>query len=182
MAAGAHTNRWVALLRGINVGGGNKLPMAQLRDIAGHLGWTDVATYIASGNLLFSAQGTADQHAQSLCSAISEHAGLDISVVVLSGAQLRLALAQCPYHPDDPKQVHLFFLLENPDLNQTLLEQYKASSEELCLINQVGYFHTPDGYGRSKLADRMPKVLGCAFTARNLRSVNKLCDMLDVKH
>src|SRR6516162_5622506 len=117
----------VALLRGINVGGRNKVPMAQLREVVTSLGHTGVATYIQSGNVLFSTPETDTARlASALQEAISEEFGLAVSVVVLSRDQLAGVLARNPY-PDEPKPqyVHVVFLGSEP--TRDLLDRIKAA-------------------------------------------------------
>src|ERR1700745_1116088 len=106
----------VALLRGINVGGRNKVPMADLREVATSLGHTGVSTYIQSGNVLFStAEDDTEKLAAALESAIEESFGIWSSVVVLSGDELARVLAANPY-PDEPnpRMVHVVFLNGSP--------------------------------------------------------------------
>ncbi|MFY9342597.1 MAG: DUF1697 domain-containing protein, partial [Planctomycetota bacterium] len=92
----SRATRLVALLRGINVGGRNKLPMADLRRIALQCGWTDVATFIQSGNLLFTAAIDQIAAAKTLERAIAEDLGFAVPVVVRQLAALRADLAACP--------------------------------------------------------------------------------------
>lgn len=171
-------SQWVALLRGINVGGHNKLPMAELRQIAKSLGWGDLATYIASGNLVFSASGNATQLANDLQSAIQSAQGIDVSVIVLSAADFRSALATCPFAPDDLRRVHALFLLGTAALDDELIAYYTRASETVIEAGNIVWLHTPEGYGRSVLASKMDKVIGAAFTARNLRTARKIAEML----
>jgi len=169
---------WAALLRGINVGGKNKLPMAKLRSVAEGLGWSGVKTYIASGNMVFSANGKADALAEALKSALKSETGLDLPVLVLPGDAIREALSACPFAPDDPRQVHVCFLMADPSPDQKVLDRYQAASEELTISGRLAWFHTPDGFGRSELANRLETAIGCPLTARNLRTVATLAEML----
>jgi len=152
----------VALLRGINVGGRNKVPMAQLREVVTSLGHTGVATYIQSGNVLFSTPETDTARlASALQEAISEEFGLAVSVVVLSRDQLAGVLARNPY-PDEPKPqyVHVVFLGSEP--TRDLLDRIKAaegaaaakgSRDTVTAASDALFLHTPDGYGTSELAE-----------------------------
>ena len=117
----------VALLRGINVGGRNKVPMTDLREVVTSLGHTGVTTYIQSGNVLFSAADTdTAKVAAALESAIGERFGIWISVVVLSREELAQVLASNPY-PDEPnpKLVHVVFLNAEPP--KDLLDRIAAA-------------------------------------------------------
>ena len=171
---------WVALLRGINVGGANKVPMAALRALAADLGWQGVRSHIASGNLVFAAEGTAVGLADDLRRAMAARMGVDVAVLVLSGVALRGALAACPFDPVEGKQVHGFFLFADPVLDKAALEQWRAPSEELVVQGRVGWLFAPDGIGRSKLAERLHKVItGTDMTARNLNTLRALVALLD---
>ena len=169
--------RWIALLRGVNVGGGNKVPMAELRALAECLGWQDVATYIASGNMVFSADGTDTALAEELRRSMAGGMGVDVPVLVLPAARMASDLAACPFRPQDPRHVHLMFLMGKPVLDEALLADLRTPSEALHVSDGTAYLHTPDGYGQSRLADKLGKVLGCDYTARNLRTVAKLVQM-----
>lgn len=171
-------DRWVALLKGINVGGHNKLPMVDLRQIAGSLGWGQLSTYIASGNLVFSASGTAGQLAQDLQSELLTTLKIKVPVIVLPADSFTTALTKCPFAPDDPRQVHALFLMGHADLNQDLLDQFATASEAVTPVGNIVWLHTPDGYGRSALAGKMNKILNVDYTARNLRTVQRIATML----
>ena len=171
---------WVALLRGINVGGNNPVPMADLRALCAGLGWADVRSYIASGNLVFRAKGQADGLADALRQAIAAQLGCDVPIIVLSGAALRAALADCPFDPGAGKHVHGFFLWADPVLDQDALERFRAPSEVLVVQGRVGWLYAPDGIGTSKLAEKFDKVVtGTQMTGRNLNTLRKLVEMLD---
>ena len=114
-------NQYAALLRGVNVGGRNKIPMAELRALAAGLGWDDVRSYIASGNLVFRADE--GDHAGNLRAAIADRMGLDVAVLVLSDREVRTALADCPFEPDDPRHVHVYFLFADPQADDVSLDE-----------------------------------------------------------
>jgi uncharacterized protein (DUF1697 family) len=187
----------VALLRGINVGGRSKLPMADLRRIVAGLGHTDVATYIQSGNVVFTPRPGAEPAgtaalARDLEQALAAEFPFTPRVVVLTRDELADAVAADPY-PDepDPKKVHVVFLTGGPapeevdrvaDLVRRAAE--KGSRDEARLAGRALYLHTPDGMGRSVLAElmaRSPKRKDATAdgTARNRRTVAKLLAMLD---
>ena len=173
-------HHWVALLRGINVGGNNLVPMADLRRLCAGLGWLDVRSHIASGNLVFRAAGGAQGLASELRQAIAARMGCDVPVLILPGAVLQAALAGCPFDPVEGKQVHGFFLWADPVVNQVALEAYRAPSEQLAVIGRVAWLHAPEGIGRSKLAEKFDKVVtGTQMTARNLNTLRRLVEMLD---
>jgi len=187
----------VALLRGINVGGRNKVPMADLREVVTSLGHTGVSTYIQSGNVLFS---TAEEDnaalAAALESAIEDRFGIWSSVVVLTRDELAQVLAANPY-PDEPnpRMVHVVFLNAEPpgDLLGRISAAEsavaaKGSRDTVQAAGQVLYLHTPDGFGTSELAQTVFKIItppakgkkhGLAATARNLATATTLLSLCD---
>lgn len=170
--------RWVALLRGINVGGGNRLPMADLRAIADHFGWQNPRTYIASGNLIFEAEGAAPELTANLSAALANR-GLNVPVLILPEADLRAAYAACPYTPEDLRMVHAIFALNPFKIDRDQLATLLGDDEGFGLNGQVAYLHTPQGFSKSNLAEKLDRVLGTQTTARNLRTLTKLVEMLD---
>lgn len=183
----ADMHTWIALLRGINVGGANRLPMAGLRDRLSELGFEDVETYIASGNVVFGASGDpADaDHAETLAdriaATIETHHGFRPRVIVLSAAEFRNAMEANPYPEGEPepKTLHLYFLAEQPaDLDPAALDGMTSPTERWELGDHVLYLHAPDGIGRSKLAARVESLLGVPATARNWRTVTRVWEMV----
>ena len=188
----------VALLRGINVGGRNKVPMADLREVVTSLGHTGVSTYIQSGNVLFStAEDDTAKLAVALESAISDRFGIWSSVVVLSRDELARVLAANPY-PDEPnpRMVHVVFLNGSPP--RDLLDRITAAESAAAAkgsrdtvqlggqsAGQALFLHTPDGFGTSELAQNVLKILappkksrpGLAATARNWATATKLLSL-----
>lgn len=171
-------SNWIALLRGINVGGGNKVPMAQLRTLCGGLGWRDVQSYIASGNLVFSADDTALDLARNLRAAMSERLGVDVPILVLPAEAVSKALGECPFTPEKGNLCQLFLLWSTPLVDWDAYTAHRIPSEELHVEGQVAWLHTPEGFGRSKLAEKLPKVItGTEMAARNLNTIRKLVEM-----
>lgn len=172
---------WVVLLRGINVGGNNILPMKELKALCDDLGFQDVQTYIQSGNCVFrSDQPDPAAVSSRLEKAIEDRFGFRPPVLALSVDDLAAAIAADPYPGGDPKCVQLFFLFEpakNADLSA--LEALTAPSEQFELTDKVFYLHAPDGVGRSKLVAKVDKFIPVEKTARNLRTALKLQEMAE---
>jgi uncharacterized protein (DUF1697 family) len=189
----------VALLRGINVGGRNKVPMTDLREVVTSLGHTAVTTYIQSGNVLFTTDNAnTSELASALESAISGRFGIWASVVVLSRDELARVLRDNPY-PDEPnpKLVHVVFL--NGDPSADLLDRIaaaqsaaaaKGSPDTVTAIGHALFLHTPHGIGNSKLAQSLFRIIsapakqqraGLAATARNWATSTKLLALCDEK-
>jgi uncharacterized protein (DUF1697 family) len=183
----------VALLRGINLGGHKKVPMADLRELVSSLGHADVATYIQSGNVVFTSdQSDTAELAAALEEAIAATIGVTSRVVVLSRDELAQVSRDNPY-PDEPnhRALHAIFLSGEPGPEvaervaaaQDLVAK-QGSRDTAQVIGRTIYLHTPDGYGRSDLAAALVKlgqkktdtVVG---TARNWATVTKLLAMCD---
>jgi uncharacterized protein (DUF1697 family) len=173
-------NTYIALFRGINVGGNNMLPMKALKVLMEKNGCADVQTYIQSGNVVFRNATDAARVATTLTAAVSKSHGFEPRVLVLTCDEVEKAAKGNPFPEaaEHPQTVHLFFLAEtpkNPDLKG--IEAIKAKSERFALKGRVFYFHTPDGLGTSKLAARIERLLGVHATARNWRTVTKLIEL-----
>jgi uncharacterized protein (DUF1697 family) len=174
---------YIALLRGINVGGKNLLPMKELVAMLGDLGAQNVKTYIQSGNVVF---GWKDKDtsklANQLTAAIKKLRGFDPHVLLLELKDLEKVIQQNPFpaeaEADDSRALHAGFLAaapERPDLKT--LESLKTDSERFRLIGKVFYLHAPEGVGRSKLAAKAERLLGVPMTDRNWRTVLTLWKM-----
>jgi uncharacterized protein (DUF1697 family) len=185
----------VALLRGINVLGRNKVSMAELRDVVASLGYGDVTTYIQSGNVLFSAADAAADSvelADKLEVAIAERLTVRPAVVVVGRGELRQVVRGNPF-PDeeDPRCLHAVFLREAPDRRATASvtaavdrAHTRASRDDARVVGRTLYLWTPDGFARSILRaelsrggrHRTPMQAG---TARNWTTVNMLVSLLE---
>ncbi len=165
--------RYVTLLRGVNVGGNNKLPMSDLRKICFGLGWQNVRTYIASGNVVFDT----DEDPARLADDLKDALPLDISLLVLSADDLQSRLDLCPFSPTKNNLVHAYFCANEPVLDRNLID-LNVTSEAIEVIGKTLWLHTPDGFSKSNIAARIDKVLQTQeWTARNLNTVLKLVDM-----
>lgn len=174
-------NTYIALLRGINVGGNNKLPMKALTALLEAMGMQKVKTYIQSGNVVFQSERTDSAAlAKEITAAIAQAHGFAPQVFLLDIQTLAAAMAANPFPEgtDEPKSLHLFFLEGIPQKpNLAALEAVKAPNERFALIDQVFYLHAPDGIGRSKLAESIGKGVGVSITARNWRTVSTIFEM-----
>jgi uncharacterized protein (DUF1697 family) len=183
----------VALLRGINVGGQSRVAMSDLREIVASLGHDDIATYIQSGNVVFSSSSAdVTRLADDLEEAISGRLGLRPAVVVLTRDDLATAIAANPY-PDaaSPKMLHAVFRREEMNDEQVAAvaaaqqrARDKGSPDEATVIGRTLYLHTPGGLGRSELAAQLARTNQAMSprgggTARNWATVTKLMSMLD---
>lgn len=172
---------WIALLRGINVGGHNKIPMAELRKACADLGFEDVATYIQSGNAVFRAGESAATVAAKLREAIAERFGCDVPVVLRTVRDLERVAGANPFLAEgaDIARLAVGFLLDEPAPSRLDdLPPQPPGPEEFRLVGGEVYLHYPDGMGKSKLTTAwFDRALGTTMTARNWRTVNKLVDI-----
>jgi uncharacterized protein (DUF1697 family) len=172
---------WIALFRGVNVGGRHKLPMKALAAALAEIGLQGVRTYIQSGNVVFAAKaGTAASLSARIADTIEQEFAFRPKVVVLSLADLAAAARGNPFSGADenPKSVHLYFLDGAPTKPELArIDAAKAKSEDYALKGRVFYLHTPAGFGVSKLAAAAERLLGVGATARNWRTVTMLLAM-----
>jgi uncharacterized protein (DUF1697 family) len=164
--------RCVALLRAVNVGGRGRVPMAQLRELMEDLGYTDVATYVQSGNVVFTAPKAAGL-AAALEKPYAKEFGFEIPVIVRTQAEMAAIVKANPLGKiaDDPAKQVVFFLADKiPALAPDVFE----------LHGREIHAWLPNGLGRSKLPQVLTtKRLGTNATARNWRTVEKLLAMTD---
>jgi uncharacterized protein (DUF1697 family) len=169
---------WIALLRGINVGGHHKVPMKRLVELMQINGFADVRTYIQSGNVIFKSRA---RPGPAIADLIEEEFGFRPAVLILGAAELLQALNDNPYQVDVGKTVHVFFCDKTPkSVDIEFLESLRAATEQYTLTGKVFYLHAPDGIARSALVAKLGKAFpGVTMTARNLNTVNKLVEMSD---
>jgi uncharacterized protein (DUF1697 family) len=171
---------YVALLRGINVGGHNNLPMQDLRDILASLACEDVKTYIQSGNAVFRSDDDRALLSSKIEAAVDEKFDFTPNVLLLTMDDYQTILSANPFPEavDDPKSLHVSFHAEacvDPDLNS--LNALKSPTENYGLHTKAFYLHAPDGIGRSKLAAKVEKCLGVRTTGRNWRTAIKVAEL-----
>jgi uncharacterized protein (DUF1697 family) len=172
---------YVALFRGINVGGKNALPMKELLSVLEDLGGRNVRTYIQSGNAVFvSPEKDTLRLSNKIRREIKKRRGFEPHVLLLEVDDMERAIRRNPF-PEavtDPKVLHAGFLASVPEKpNLRALESLKSDSERYQLIDKVFYLHAPEGIGRSKLAAKVEKLLGVPMTDRNWRTVCTLREL-----
>ena len=169
----------VLLLRGVNVGGANRLPMPEFRILLGELGLSGVETYLQSGNAVFDDPGVADLQPK-IAAVMRLRFGVAPAMFFLDAATHAQIVAACPYPAEaaaDPTSVHVWYLSQpvTADLGPV---KALAQKERITLTDRALYLHAPDGVGRSALVDKLERVLGNATTARNWRSVQAIDALL----
>lgn len=174
-------NTWVALLRGINVGGNNILPMKDLRTLLEAQEFEDVKTYIQSGNVVFrSGSDDGAALASHIENVIEQKFSFRPPVLLLSADTLNAAIEANPFPDGEPKTVQFCFLFEPaPGTDLEALKELSVPSEQFQLTDTVFYLHAPDGIGRSKLVAKMAQHIPAEMTVRNLRTALKLQEMAE---
>lgn len=171
---------WIGLFRGINVGGNNKLPMKELAKMLESLGFTDVKTYIASGNILFRSGLSAAKIEAVIGDGVETTFGFRPSLFLITLKHLEKVLTENPYkaHEHKGKAQHVFFFKAPPNkVDRELMDSLKAESEDYTVTDELMYLYAPDGVGRSKLVEKLGRAIKADMTARNLNTVETLRDM-----
>ncbi|WP_304158084.1 DUF1697 domain-containing protein [Mesonia mobilis] len=176
------SQKYVALLRGINVGGKRKLKMADLRESVLKIGFTQVSTYIQSGNLFFTAEEkNATILEEKLAQHLLEEYTYDIPVIIRTSEEIEKVIAQNPFpEAEDFKQLHLIFLKEKPlETSIKYFEELEFPSEEFKIEAQHLYVNYTDGVRNSKLSTTLiEKKLNTKATARNWKTLLKIESLL----
>jgi uncharacterized protein (DUF1697 family) len=168
----------VALLRGINVGGHRKVPMAQLREVLGAAGFEDVATYVQSGNVVFKAPRAT---AKAIEHRLEEVFGLKLAVVLRTRAELASVASHNPFRKSEanPKFLHVVFLDRKPAARAVeRIDPDRSPGDRFSLHGRELFLDYANGAGRTKLTlDYLERRLGVRGTARNWNTVLKLVEL-----
>jgi uncharacterized protein (DUF1697 family) len=174
----------VALLRGINVGGKNILPMKELAAMFERAGGANVRTYIQSGNVIFEAASDAAKVADSVSAKIEKKFGYRIPMILRNYEQLAKAIAGNPFIKAgvvEQRALHVYFLADTPsaaccaslDKNRSAPDAFEVRGREI-------YLHMPNGMGRTKLTNAyFDSKLLTTSTARNWATILKLAEMME---
>ena len=170
---------YVALLRGVNVGGKTKVPMAALRDVCAAAGCEDVVTYIQSGNVVLRSPLAEQKLQAALEAAIAAEFGFGPAVMLRTAKQMAAVVAHNPYPDTDEQFIHVGFLHGRPDAaTKQCLAAIDRAPEQVTSVDRELYLHLPDGMGRAKLPVLVDRCLRPAqLTVRNWRTVTKLVEM-----
>ena len=175
-------SRFVALYRGINVGGRNSVKMESLRAMHAGLGHRGVASYIQSGNIVFSASGSAGGIARKIAAQFVEEFGFAARVMVVPAAGWDALSRDNPYPGicgEQPATVHVGVCDGLPsEAGLKALLTKTGGSEAFVTRGEIVYLHTPDGLGKSKFAAGIERACGVPITMRNWRTVEALCGLL----
>ncbi|BBC32055.1 uncharacterized protein SGFS_033490 [Streptomyces graminofaciens] len=175
---------YAALLRGINVGGKKKVPMAELRALLEGLGYAGVATYLQSGNAVFTTDpGDEESLATGITAAIEKHLGFTVDVLVRDHAYLEAVREACPFPAVEleGKQLHVTYFSHPVTADRfESIDRQAFLPEEFRLGDRALYLYATEGLGRSKLAETLSKprlTKGLIATTRNWNTVVKLAEM-----
>lgn len=176
------TEVYIALLRGINVGGKNSLPMKDLAALFEKAGCSHVATYIQSGNVVFRADAKLAQEITSLMTrAISKHFKIDVPVIIRSAPELLKIVENNPFlkKGGTADTVHVAFLMHIAHRDKILqLDAKRSPGDEFWVMGSEVYLHCPKGFGHTKLTNQyFDSKLGTTSTIRNWKTVLKLLEM-----
>lgn len=179
------SSTFIALLRGINVGGRNKVPMAELRALAADLGWVDARTYIQSGNLVFGAATQASALEGELEGAIEGRFGLSIPVIVRPARDWSSYLGTNPFPEASGREPNLVMLaLSKRPPREGAEDELGSRATEGERVRRVGdalWIHYAGGAGRSKLSPgSLDRAVGSPVTTRNWRTACKLAELAGV--
>ncbi|MGB5236720.1 MAG: DUF1697 domain-containing protein [Flavobacteriaceae bacterium] len=174
---------YIALLRGINVGGHRKIIMADLRIHFENWGFKDVQTYIQSGNIVFSSEVTkVEQLADRIKSGILDVYGFEIAVWVADRRDFNRIALKNPYGDMDEadRKVYFVFLTHRASADRiTRLKSIEFDNEEFTISNECIYLHCRNGYGKARCNNVfIETALKVNTTARNFRTVNKLIELV----
>ncbi len=173
--------RYAALLRGVNLVKRNRIAMADLRRILGELGYSSVATHLASGNAVFSSDQPAAHLEQEIAVALTEHASLSCAVMVRTGAELAAIHAANPLgrNPDNPSRFFVSFLASEPaPAAAAEFAGLNLRPDQAWVIGREAYMWCPQGAADTKLTGAfLEKQLGVAGTARNWNTVSELASL-----
>ncbi len=172
----------VALLRGINVGGKNKLPMKELAALFVDAGCEEVRTYIQSGNVVFRTGPAVGEDISSIISAsIQERYGYRVPVIVRTAGELEEIAQGNPFVKAgaETDKLHVMFLADLPDsASVDSLDPERSPGDEFAVLGREVYLHCPNGVARSKLTNSyFDSRLSTTSTSRNWRTVRKLLDL-----
>ena len=171
----------ILLLRGVNVSGANRLPMAEFREMLAEFGLKNVDTHVQSGNAVFHDSGI-DGLADKISSNMLLRFGFKPALFIFGLAQYKAILAANPYKAQgaadgvgDSAKVHIVFLASPaPKADLVALRAFAKEGEQLTLTDAALYLHTPAGFGKSALADKLQRYVDVPQTARNQRSAESI--------
>ena len=167
---------YIVLLRGINVSGKNKLPMAELRELLNDLKFENVQTYIQSGNIILTSEESKKIICKKIKKGIAFKFGYDVPVIARTVEELENVIENYPFPIDNPKIVAFVFLDKASEFSE--IEIKNIGDDQFKIDKDVVYFYCPNGFGKSKITNNLfEKKLKVTATTRNYNTTIKLLDL-----
>lgn len=173
---------YIAILRGINVSGKNKIAMADLRAKLAEGGLHHIRTYIQSGNVIFEHEPTPIRDlTKNISTLILDQFGLQVPVIVLTIKELSDVISNNPFRDRDFTKLHVTFLSEKPQMeNLDKVADMSFPPDEFVIRDRAVYLFCPNGYARTKINNNFfEQKLQVTATTRNWKTVNKLKEMVN---
>ena len=171
---------YVALLRGINVGGHKKIPMVELRNLFSKHGYKNVMTYIQSGNVIFqSTEITISDLKNNIEEVIKTYFGFDVPVLIMPYSKLKTIFNECPLPKEKKENSYFMFVYSEPKVSAiNEIGGLTGKNEEFYITKNAIYFCSAKGYGETKFNNNFfEKKLDITATARNYKTVLKLLSL-----
>ncbi|WP_299672448.1 DUF1697 domain-containing protein [uncultured Polaribacter sp.] len=167
---------FIVLLRGINVSGKNKIPMADVRELLNNLDFQNVQTYIQSGNIILESDLEKDEICDKIKNGIQERFGFDVPVLARTILEWKKVIDNYPFSIENEKIVALTFL--NKSTKETTIEVKNIGEDSYKIVEDVVYLYCPSGFGSTKLTNNIiERKLDVVATTRNLRTTLKLLEL-----
>jgi uncharacterized protein (DUF1697 family) len=174
--------RFISLLRGINISGQKQIRMADLTALYEGSGFSDVRTYIQSGNVVFNARGKAGSLSKKIQGAVQKRYGFNVQTLVMTANEFAEVVKSNPFlksHANETSALYITFLFAKPYVDFASIDLPKSGDEDAKLHKGHVYFYGPNGYGRTKLNNNyFERVLKVPATTRNWKTVQTLNSML----
>lgn len=171
---------FIVLFRG--VGGATQLPTKPLREALVAAGFEKAATYINSGNAVVATKHSESETRSKIAAIVKREFGFEKEIILLNRVEWAKLIRNNPFPEavETPTTLHAFALTKKPEKKAIqVLAQRTAGHERIAVDGRVLYFHSPDGFGKSKLPPVVDRILGVVSTARNWNTVRKLMEMAD---
>ena len=167
---------YIVLLRGINVSGKNKLPMADLRQILSRLGFQNVQTYIQSGNIILESDLQKEVICNKIKNGIQDKFGFEVPVLIRTIPELQITIEKYPFSIENEKIVAFSFL--DQITKETVLEIRNIGEDTYKIVDDVVYLYCKSGFGKTKLTNNIiEKKLNRIATTRNFKTTLKLLEL-----
>lgn len=171
--------KFIALLRGINVGGHKKFPKADQLKMLSALGFQDSQVYLHTGNWIFNSSESSSNISAKIEKVLTETYDWEVPVLVLNASELEEILNKCPFSEEVKVQSYFMILKTGPTPEKiSAVEAIHYPNEEFRISTKCIYYYCTKGYGQAKMSGTFfEKKLGVAITARNYNTMKRILDM-----